>query len=316
MLFELIYDKIRNMRSLLQSNLWANFKKKYGWVVHEIEGVKIFERRLPFHRSFFYIPELTSSQHSLFGIRELLKKIWPLAKKRKAIFVRIEPLEHDQKIKNHFKNIGLKRAFEELQPWHRQWINLKHAEEEILQKMKPKGRYNIRLASRKGVKVVKSRDPKDIEILYKLYQATAKREGFSPRTKEYFVDLFHSLLVKDHGLLFIAYYEGGADAALLVTFYDKIASYLYGGSSRKHKNVMSPYLLHWEAIREAKKRGMHIYDMLAIAPRDDPKHKHYGLRRFKQQFGGREVHLVGGWDKVYSKFWYFLFKMVEKIRRR
>jgi lipid II:glycine glycyltransferase (peptidoglycan interpeptide bridge formation enzyme) len=303
------------MKSLLQSKHWANFKKKYGWIVHEIEGVRIFERKLPFNKSFFYIPELSSSQHSLFGIKELLKKIKPLAKKRRAIFVRIEPLEKDQRLKNHFKNIGVKRAFEEIQPWHRQWIDLKHTEEELLKKMKPKGRYNIRLASRKGVKVIKSDNPQDIELLYRLYKATAMREGFPPRPKKYFVDLFHELLVKNHGLLFLAYYEGGIDGALLVTFYDKIASFLYGGSSRKHKEAMSPYLLHWEVIREAKKRGMHIYDMLAIAPRDDPKHKHYGLRRFKQQFGGQEVHLIGGWDKVYSKFWYFWFKIVEKIRR-
>ena len=303
------------MKSLLQSKHWANFKKKSGWVVHEIEGIKVFERKLLFGRTFFYIPELSSDQHSLFGIRELLKKIEPLARQRKAVFLRLEPLEEDLRLKEVMIKNGLKKAFEELQPWHRQWVDLKKPEDEILKLMKPKGRYNIRLASRKGVKVIKSDDPKDIEILYRLYKATAEREGFSPRSKKYFVDLFHELVVKDHGLLFIAYYEGGADAALFVTFYDKIASFLYGGSSRKHKNVMSPYLLHWEAMKEAKKRGMDIYDMLAIAPHDNPRHKHAGLRRFKQQFGGRQVDLVGGWDKVYSKFWYTIFKIVEKIRR-
>lgn len=304
------------MKSLLQSKIWADFKKKYGWVVHEIEGVKVFERKLVFDKSFFYIPEVTSSQHSLFGVRELLKKIEPLARQRKAVFLRLEPLEEDLRLKEVMIKNGLKKAFEELQPWHRQWIDLSKSEDEILDKMKSKGRYNIRLAAKKGVKVIKSDRPKDIEIFYQLYKATALREGFPPRPKKYFVDLFHELFVKNHGLLLIAYYQGGADAALFVTFYDKIASYLYGGSSRKHKNVMSPYLLHWEAIKEAKKRGMHIYDMLAIAPHDNPRHKHYGLRRFKQQFGGRQVNLIGGWDKVYSRFWYFLFKIVEKIRRR
>lgn len=303
------------MKSLLQSNLWANFKKKYGWIVHEIEGVKILEKRLPFGKSFFYIPEITSTQHSLFGIKEFLKKVAPLARARKAIFLRIEPLEEDVRIKNIFHKNGFKKAFEEIQPHHRQWVDLRVAEEEILKNMKSKGRYNVRLAERKGVKVVKSNDPKDIEILYKLYKETAMREGFPPRPKKYFVNLFNELIAKDHGMLFIAYNQGGADAALLVTFYDKIASFLYGGSSRRNRHLMAPYLLHWEAMKEAKKRGMHWYDLLAIAPNEDPKHKHAGLRRFKQQFGGREVYLVGGFDKVYSKFWYFLFKLIEKVRR-
>ena len=238
------------MKSLLQSKYWANFKRKYGWTVHKIGKVRVFEKKLPFGKSFFYIPEITSAQHSMFGIKELLKKIKPLAKKRK------------------------------------------------------------------GVKVVKSDSPKDIEILYKLYQETAEREGFSPRSKKYFVNLFYELFAKKNGMFFIAMYQGRPIAALFVTFYDKMASYLYGGSSRRDRNVMAPYLLHWEVIKEAKKRGMKIYDLLAIAPREDQGHKHYGLRKFKQQFGGRQVNLVGGWDKVYSRFWYFLFKIAEKIRRR
>jgi len=304
------------MKSLLQSKHWADFKKKYGWVVHKVDKVRVFEKKLPFGKSFFYIPEVSSDQHSMFGIKELIKKIKPLAQKRKAIFLRIEPLEEDKRIKNIFKQIGFKRAFEEIQPWYRQWIDLSKSEDEILKNMKSKGRYNLRLAARKGVKIIKSDNPKDIEIFYRLYQETAMREGFPPRPKKYFIDLFHELFVKDHGLLFLAYYEGGFDGAVFVTFYDKIASYLYGASSRKNKHVMAPYLLHWEAIKEARKRGMKIYDFLAIAPHEDQKHKHAGLRRFKQQFGGRQVNLIGGWDKIYSRFWYFLFKIAEKIRRR
>lgn len=303
------------MKSLLQSKYWANFKKKYGWIVHKVGKVRVFEKKLPFGKSFFYIPEVSSDQHSMFGIKELLKKIKPLAKKRKAIFLRIEPLEEDKRIKNIFQRANLKRAFEEIQPWYRQWIRLDKPEDKILKDMKSKGRYNVRLAKRKGVKIIKSESPKDIEILYKLYKETAMREGFPPRPKKYFINLFYELFTKRNSMFFIAMYQGKPISALFVTFYGKIASYLYGGSSARNRNVMASYLAHWEAIKEAKKRGMEIYDMLAIAPREDEKHKHYGLRRFKQQFGGRQVNLVGGWDKVYSKFWYFWFKIAEKIRK-
>lgn len=304
------------MKSLLQSKYWANFKKKYGWKIHKIDKVRVFEKKLPFGKSFFYIPEISSDQHSMFGIRKLLSKIEPLAKKHKAIFLRIEPLEEDSRIKDIFKKEGFRRAFEEIQPRFRQWIDLDKSEDEILKNMKSKGRYNVRLAKRRGVKVVKSESPKDIEILYRLYKETAMREGFPPRPKKYFINLFHELFAKKNAMFFIAMYQGRPTAALFVTFYDKIASFLYGGSSSRDRNVMSPYLVHWEAIKEAKNRGMEIYDMLAIAPREDEKHKHYGLRRFKKQFGGRQVNLVGGWDMVYSKFWYFLFRIAEKTRRR
>ena len=304
------------MKSLLQSKYWANFKKKYGWKIHKVDKVRVFEKKLPFGKSFFYIPEVSSAQHSMFGIKELLKKIKPLAKKRKAVFLRIEPLEEDKRVKNIFKRSGLRRAFEEIQPRFRQWIHLDKPEDKILKEMKSKGRYNIRLAARKGVKIIKSDSPKDIEIFYRLYQETAMREGFPPRPKKYFINLFHELFAKRNGMFFIAMYQGKPISALFVTFYGKIASYLYGGSSARDRNVMAPYLAHWEAIKEAKNRGMKVYDMLAIAPREDQKHKHYGLRRFKKQFGGRQVNLVGGWDKIYSRFWYFWFKIAEKIRRK
>lgn len=76
-------------------------------------------------------------------------------------------------------------------------------------------------------------------------------------------------------------------AAGIYVFYNLVGLYYYGASTsdpeiRKH---MAPYLLQWEAIREAKSRGCIIYDFLGIAPPDDMEHPLMGVSSFKEKFG-------------------------------
>lgn len=303
------------MKSLLQSKIWAKIKQKVGWQCFEIDGVQILKKDLLAGKSFLYIPEV--GWQKIQPIKKFREKLDRLAKKENAIFARLEILveESEDKI-NQIKKQGFQKAFEEIQPEDRQWIDLSQAEDEILAAMKPKGRYNIRLAIRKGVKVFQKTDKKAIDILYGLYAQTAKREDFAPRSKEYFYTLASELFPTHSAAVFVALYQGRPLAAILVTFYEKIASYLYGGSSSEHRELMAPYLAHWEAIRQAKKRGCKIYDLLAIAPEDQPAHKFAGLTRFKQQFGGKAIKLLGSWDRVYSRSLYLTFKALEKFRRR
>jgi len=128
-------------------------------------------------------------------------------------------------------------------------------------------------------------------------------------------ELSKVLKENDAGEIITVSKSGEVLAVLLISFYEGIASYLYGGSGGD-RSLMAPYLAHWEAIKLAKKRDCQIYDLLAVAPPDKEKHSHVGLSRFKAQFGGETVRLLGSWDLVHSPTWYTLYRFAQTKRRK
>ena len=182
----------------------------------------------------------------------------------------------------------------------------------ILDQMKEKGRYNIKIAQRKGVQIGTSAN---VDEFYRLFQETAKRNGFKIRPKNYFQILLDNLSDDGYAELLEAHFEGQVIAAEIVTYFDETASYLYGASSNESRDTMAPYLLHLEAMRRAKTKDCKYYDLLAVAPEGEENHKYAGISRFKRQFGGRTVQIVGGYDLVYKPSWYKIFKSMEKMRR-
>jgi len=305
------------MQSLLQTQEWVTLRQGFGWQAYNVDGISILGKPLPFGLSFLYAPEVDFAEIKNFD--EILKKMQEIAQENRSIFFRLEILdEFDEKFIEIIKQNGFIKAFEELQPEWRQIIDISKSEEEILAQMKPKGRYNIKIAQKNNVDVTAS---SNVTAFYELFLATAKREGFSLRPKKYFQDLLERLNPKGYAELLLAKYNNIAVAAAIVTFYKDTASYLYGASSNEYRNVMAPYLIHWEAIKRAKAKRCRYYDLLAIEPVNSNQlpvtsnHKYAGITRFKEQFGGRKIHLIGSYDLIYKPFWYKLFKMAEKRRR-
>lgn len=306
------------MQSLLQAAHWANLKETQGWKSFSIDGISILEKPLSFGLSFLYAPEV--AYKAIENLEKFLQKIQKNPQICCPIFFRLEILdEKDKKIIEKLKKEKLIKAFEELQPEWRQVIDISKSEEEILAQMKPKGRYNIKVAQKHGVEVTVcpiDRLVDGIEIFYDLYLQTAGHQKISVRDQKYFLEMMQVLYPKNEAAILIARYNNMPLSAIIVTFYDKTASYLYGGTSREHKNVMAPYAVHFEAIKLAKEKGCEKYDLLAVAPPGQSNHKYANLTFFKEQFGGKKVNIVGGYDLVFKPFWYKIFKAAEKMRRR
>jgi lipid II:glycine glycyltransferase (peptidoglycan interpeptide bridge formation enzyme) len=178
--------------------------------------------------------------------------------------------------------------------------------------MKPKTRYNIRLAERKGVKV---RISEDAEALYSLLTKTAGRDkGYTPHPEDYYQKMLATLGPKDLVKIFVAEYQGQPLAAVLVSFFGEVAIYLHGGFDESQRNLMAPYLCQWEAIKYAKLKNCHYYDFWGVAETDDPKDGWAGITRFKDGFGGEKIVLPGSYDLILNSFWYHIFSMVAKIK--
>ena len=80
-----------------------------------------------------------------------------------------------------------------------------------------------------------------------------------------------------------------------------------------------PYLLQWEAIKEAKNRGCKMYDFWGFTdPKKEPRHPWAGPTLFKMGFGGRAYEYVKTRDLPLSrKYWLtYIFEKLRKAKRR
>lgn len=295
------------MKSFLQTAPWAAFKEKYGWSAHWVSGVLVLSRKI-LGRDIWYAPETEVTDR--LAIEELLAGIKKQDSNNRALVFRLEiNVPYSEPLKERLEEIRFKKSFESVQPEWRALVDIRPSGEQILSAMHPKGRYNIRLAQRHGVIVQLSNS---VDFFYRLFLETAKREHFSPRSYQYFVDLLDMI---PGAKLFVASLKKQPLAAGIVVFFEQTATYLYGASGNMRREAMAPYLLHWEIMQQAKKRGCMTYDLGEIPPENSINHPLQGLGDFKMKFGARAVHLFGSWDYVYQPLWYYAFRVVEKLRR-
>lgn len=218
--------------------------------------------------------------------------------------------------------LKLKKSFVDIQPPDSTFLDLTKSEDELLQNMHSKWRYNIRLAQKKGVVIKKyfGNDEKiteKIDTFYSLTKETNARDKNRSHAKAYYLDLITRTKNQENIpkiTLYIAEHENEEIASIITLFNKDEAVYLYGASSNKKRNLMPNHLLQWTAICDAKKYGSKIYDFYGMSPEGkDENHPMHGLFMFKSNFGGEEIHRIGSWDFPLNSI-YFIYEFVEKIR--
>lgn len=307
------------MSSILQTKQWADFKRTCDFEIIQSDNLYIHKKNLPFSNNFLYVPEATSSEINGNQIEHLKR----LTKDHKSIFLRLEIVDrYGDNANKILASMGFVRAFEQVQPKWRQIVDLTQTRGTILSQMKQKGRYNVKLAERKGVEIKKitlgGQDSKQDQFLmtfFDIYNQTVKREGITGRSKEYFEKMSKAFAGSDYLTIYVAYYENKPLSAALISICDGLASYLYGGSSDQNREVMAPYLLHWQAMIDAKEKGAKAYDLIGRAKPGDEQSPWSGITKFKEQFGGEAMEILGSYDLVNKKFLYQIFKILEKRRR-
>lgn len=270
-------------------------------------------------------------------LHELAKKLKPLLPKN-TICIRFDPdLGFDTPEERDEFNMGmrivaladrlkLKKNKVDIQPPDSTLVDLTATEEEILNRMHQKWRYNIRLSERKGVTIHKylGNDinlSEKVDKFYELTKETNARDGNSSHAKSYYLDLIKSsadeiAAGKDVPVisLYIAEHEGDEIASIMTLFSHDEAIYLYGASSNNKRNLMPNHLLQWTAMKDAKAYGSKYYDMYGMPPEGkDEHHPMHGLYMFKANFGGKNIHRVGSWD-VQIKFLYKFYRIAENLR--
>jgi lipid II:glycine glycyltransferase (peptidoglycan interpeptide bridge formation enzyme) len=201
-------------------------------------------------------------------------------------------------------------------------VNLDGTEEDILNRMKQKTRYNIRLAEKRDVKV---RISSNVEEFHHLALQTAERDAFGIHTLDYYEKIYQLFHPAGQCELLTAYFNDQPLASLFVMVQGKYSFYMYGASSDLERNRMPTYLIQWEAMKWAKTKNCQWYDLWGIPDMDDEeleesfltKHAHdglWGVYRFKRGFGGEIWRSAGAWDRIYNSPMYWLYQQYTKLR--
>ncbi|MDY5123912.1 MAG: peptidoglycan bridge formation glycyltransferase FemA/FemB family protein [Treponema sp.] len=272
--------------------------------------------------------------HLIYDIAKALKPFLP----ENTICIRFDPsvdfseiddrdlFNYGMKTIAFADRLKLKKNKVDIQPPDTTLVDLTCSEENILSKMHAKWRYNIRLASKKGVTVHRYTGSDEnigekINKFYELTKETNARDGNSSHAKSYYEDLIRSSAKelsegKDVPVisLYIAEHEGDEIASIMTLFSKTESIYLYGASSNNKRNLMPNHLLQWTAIKDAKTYGSQYYDMYGMPPEGkDEHHPMHGLYMFKANFGGKLIHRTGSWD-VPLKPVYIFYSTAEKLR--
>lgn len=322
---------------LLQTGEWGELKSAFGWkpvriVLNDQIGAQILFRRLPLGLTLGYMPKpvfaLSGGSNDFLRPEaegQLKQKLvisdqfWDevdsICKQYRAVFLKVEPdTWEDYTTINQLRitHHELRTSFHNIQPPRTIVIDIKADEETILACMKPKCRYNIRLAEKKGVTV---RAWDDIPAFHEMMKITGGRDNFGVHSLEYYkraFDLFRPGMCK----LLVAEYEGRHLASLMVFARGRKAWYVYGASNNEERNRMPTYLLQWEAIRWAKARGCEEYDLWGVPDENEEtleanfETRHdglWGVYRFKRGFGGEVKRAAQALDKVYMPLLYKLY---------
>lgn len=246
----------------------------------------------------------------------LLSRAIDIAKAEHCAFVRMDPLLSDSgSNRTLFTARGFVSAAAVVQTDHVRLLSLSPSEDELLAAMRKTTRYLVRREPRLGITVETSENAEDARRFIELLDATASRKGFVNHPREYYLKQFQILSRDGMEKIFIARRGETVLAMAMIVYYDGMAYYLYGASNPRRSGSLA-YLLQWEAIKDAKRRGCRYYNLLgALTDGDlDPRHPWYGFSRFKRGFGGFEQRYLRAQDLPLSPR-YWLYRYVEKGRR-
>src|SRR3989338_6322868 len=338
----------------LQSWEWGVFQQTFGRAVHRIQIVEeetvmaimqVFEYPLPFGKRYLYAPRgpviLSDDHDALSTIVHLIHRACrEVGYNVGAMFVRLEPMYYHPYILENVRMINIEEEetrsslLEELralgfrsgfsvQPMDELAVVLDKDEDDLLDAMHEKTRYNIRLAIKHGVRARLIEQPdyakRVFPFFWSLLQETAKRQKIRTHSRQYYERMVDLLVPRGVLKLMLAEYDNKIIAAHLLSVFGDTVYYLHGGSSYDNRQLMAPYLFHWEEIKLAKRMKKKFYNFGGIVPAGETNHSWQNLTKFNDYFvrdgeTGQRLHYIGAFDLVFQPMWYRIYKAARHLQ--
>lgn len=326
--------------NFLQSWEWGEFHQNLGHPVYRIifDGGMFLGIIEPARRGrYLEIPggPLLSNYDLVSLWKQAVLLMKQVAEKENCVFIRIRPQVPDISTglprpavggprNDLFRLLGFRAAAMHLHAELTRVLDLTKTNEELLAQMRKSARYEIRRALKLGIKVEQSDDENLVDEFVELQTETAKREGFVAFSRKYLLEQFRAFKKTGSVFWFWVSNQESPDVCqetpekismAFVIFYRGEAVYHYAASNAAGRSVPAAYAIQWEIIREAKKRGMKVYNLWGDVPDDKIKfHRFAGPSLFKRGFGGKQVAYLHAHDlPLMKKYW--LNYAVEIVRK-
>ncbi len=286
-----------------------------GPIMHDLSNADEFFS--VFKEISSYINKNIARSSDVFWRHEPLANTAPLHRGISG-YGKVQPLEATSlKTRGGQYIIGNSVPTEPVQPEKTLIVDLSESDEKLFAAMHEKTRYNIRLAIKKEVRVaIEPATGKPLEQFITMLSDTAARNGFRMHDADYYRHMGQSFNSKNNDRtvfslqLAMAYAGDKPIAGALLGFFGDTVTYLHGASDHDARSLMGPFVLHWEAMRYARKEGYGHYDFWGIDAQKWP-----GVTRFKMGFGGQVVEYPGTFDLPLNSFWYKLYRAARSLRR-
>jgi len=319
-------------KTFLQSFNWGEFNIKMGnkiwrfgaYSEGKLLSVALVIKVLAKRGTFLFIPHGPvvlggiSAKDKKEILQLILLNLRSVAKEEKASFIRISPiLLENEENKNVFLDLGFREAPMHASAYEATWkLDIYKSEDDLLKNMRKTTRYLIKKVSENAdITIEKSTDEKDIEVYQKLNKAVSKRQQFVAFSNDSIKNEFE-VFKKDNEIVFLfGKYKGEVVAGAMIVFWSSIAFYHQAASLGKFAKFSIPYLLQWEAIKEAKYKNCATYDFWGFTdPEKFPNHPWAGPTLFKMGFSGYQENYIKTQDFIISwKYW--INYIIEKVRR-
>lgn len=268
------------MVDIRQTQKYADYMEKTGWIVERKDNVNYLVKKLPIIGSFIKVQRPGKLNN---------KKIEKLSNKYRAFQIVVEPKDNKQKsiIEKH----GFKLSQSPYLPSKTLHLDLTRSKKELFDNLDKDAKYSLRKAEE-----IKIYDTQSLEAFHKSWKkAVPFKRAVTPLKKlQALNDTF-----KESSAFLIT--PSGSAGAIFLIAADK-SYYWQAFTSEAGREELSQYKIVWAGILWAKKRGAKIFDFEGIYDKRFPKKEWKGFTKFKKKFGGREVKYPGAFKKLLLPF--------------
>lgn len=299
--------------SIWQTSLWQQMLKKSSQTQEffEVDGIYIEKRQVSFGQYGLFILWADMSK-----IEKNHDKLSQLCQAHNCLFIQYENCDYNTLKTNSVKIEKWKDGYYKkfITPFTAV-IDLELSQEEILAQMKPKGRYNIRLAEKKWIEVkILDKTNENISAFHTLIQQTASRDGFWGNTLWYYKAFLESLPESE---LFWAFKDDVLVAAGIFIFTKDVSIYYYGASSseKQYRNLMAPYVLQFKAIEYAQDKKSKLFDFLWVAGPGDIKSDLAWVTDFKMKLTPDRREVSRSYIYINKKVLYWCITLLRRLKK-
>lgn len=296
-------DYISSSTDIRQSVPWGKYMESIGWHVIQIDRMLVYIKEIK-----FYGRSMVKIQHPKGKIN--FKKLEKEVKKYKPVFLVVEPHVYQFKESDFLKN-GFKKSKLHFAPTSTIKIDITKNEDEIFSSFSENARRNIKKSKKNNltVKIIDLNQDRNLQFFddyYNLVKSLTNKKSFYAPGYEESIKKMNAF--KNNSVLVFAYENNEPIAVVWLGYFDKTITYMQTGINEKGYKSLANYLLVWDSIRWAKRKGLKVFDFESIYDSRNPREnkRWIGFSEFKKRFHGEIINYPPSYVKYYSLVFRFL----------